>query len=127
MHKAVIAALVLLVLAAGVCIGSTVMIHRVLDQMEDLHEQIMVCTDLDDRKGALVALAQMGTIWSDATRWMEMLAPHEDIHTVREQIVSSRALLEHDDIAQYHQCMALLRESINHLRRHESMTLSNVF
>ena len=127
MKQMILSSFVLLLIAALVCICSTVLILSVLDEMSDLHEKALSYTDSDDREGALVALSQLAQCWSDADKWMEMLTDHEDIHAVREQIVSAKALLEHDDLAQYHQCMALLRESLDHIRRHESMSLSNIF
>ncbi len=127
MKRTCIGAMILLILSFVVCFGSTMLIHATLDEMENLHEATLSCTDEEDKDGAIEHLVQLGTVWSKASPWMEMLTSHEDIHNVREQIVSSKALLEHDDLAQYHQCMALLRESIDHIRRHESMTLSNLF
>lgn len=127
MKQAIISGCVLLALAVAVCVGSTLLIRTALDRMSDLHEQTLSFTDANETEQALDSLTQTAEYWSKCSVWMEMLTDHEDIHSVREQIVSAKALLEHDDIAQYHQCMALLRESLDHLRRHESMALSNVF
>lgn len=127
MKQAIIFSIALLLIAALICIGSTLLIRRSLDRMSDLSEQILSHTDRDDTAAALDSLAQIAEYWSKCSVWMEMLTSHEDIHAVREQVVSAKALLENDDIAQYHQCMALLRESLDHIRRHESMALSNVF
>lgn len=127
MQRAIIAAFVLLALSAGVCIASTCSIGQTLDKMETMHEEVLSYTDIDETDGALVALSRLATLWSEAGGWMEIVAPHEDVRDVRDQIVSAKALLENGDLAQYHQCMALLREALEHLRRHEKVSLSNVF
>lgn len=127
MKQALITGFIFLVAAAAVCIGSTLLIHTSLDRMSDLHEQTLSFTDSENTEAALDSLTQTAEYWGKCSVWMEMLTSHEDIHSVREQIVSAKALLEHDDIAQYHQCMALLRESLDHIRRHESLALSNIF
>lgn len=127
MKQMIVFSIVLLLATALICCGSTLLIHKVLDRMEDIHEQALSCTDIDDAEGALVALTQLAQLWSEADYWMEMLTDHADIHNVREQIVSAKALLEHDDIAQYHQSMALVREGLDHIRRSESLSLSNLF
>ena len=126
MKRAIFTSVVLLALATLVCVGSSFLIRNSLDRMSDLHEQVLACTDADDKAGALDALGQTAEYWEKCGYWMEMLTSHEDLHNVREQIVSAKALLENDDIAQYQQCMALLREALDHIRRHESMNLSNV-
>jgi len=118
---------ILLVLTIALCFGSTYMIHGVLDEMDRMHGHVLDCSDRGDAQGAIDALAGMARQWSDADRWMEMLADHEDIHSVREQIVSAKALLENEDIAQYRQCMALVREGLDHIRRSETLSLSNLF
>lgn len=126
MKKMIALSLVLLLLTGLLCYGSTRLIHGTLDRMADLHEQILSYTDSDEKERALVALTQMAQLWTDASRWLEMLADHGDVHSVREQIVSAKALLEHDDIAQYSQCMALVREGLDHIRRSESLSLNNL-
>jgi len=118
---------ILLLCTLALCIASTILVHSLLDEMALLHEETLSCTDNDDPKGALVALTNMARLWSDSGVWLEMLADHEDIHNVREQIVSAKALLENDDMAQYRQSMALVREGLDHIRRAEALSLSNIF
>lgn len=116
----------LLLATLALCIGSTWKVRSHLDEMSGLHAQALTCTENEDVQGALAGLTAMAQCWADADEWMEMLADHEDVHNVREQIVSAKALLAHDDMAQYQQCMALVREGLDHIRRSLSMSLSNI-
>ena len=127
MKQMIVFSVILALLTVALCCISTVMIHRSLDKMSDLHETVLSLSDEGDKEGALVALTALAQEWSDVDIWMEMLTDHEDIHYVREQIVSAKALLQNDDIAQYQQCMALVREGLDHIHRAEAVSLSNVF
>lgn len=119
--------LVVLALALGICFGGSAFIHGALDQVEELRMEALSRSDGEDIEGTMESLTKLAEVWSRYEPYLEMLTSHEDVHRVLEEVVSAKALYNREDIAQYEQSMALLGESIEHIRKHESVSLSNIF
>lgn len=127
MRAAIAVSCVVLVLALGICFGGSLFIHGALDKLEELRMETLERSDAEDEEGALESLTKLAEVWCKYEPYLEMLTSHEDVHRVLEEIVSAKALYAREDIAQYEQSMALLGESIEHIRKHESVSLSNIF
>lgn len=127
MRMKLILTLAVLVVSVALCAVSMYLIFGVLDDMDDMTSVVLERSDAGDREGARETLAQMALIWQDAQPLLEALTPHEDLHEVQMQYVEAATNLESGDMDDFARSVALLKESLSHLRDHESLSWSNLF
>lgn len=127
MRVKLISTIVVLALSVALCLMSMHLVFSMLDEMEDYAAVILEKTDRDDREGARETLAQMAQKWQDAMPLLEALTPHEDLHDVTLQYVEATTNLESGDMDDFARSVSLLKESLGHLRDHESLSWSNLF
>ena len=127
MRRSLIVSGVLLALAVAVCALSDAAIERTLDGAEQLRLRVLAQAEREDDVGALEAVTQLALYWTEREPLMEMLTSHEHIRRVREEFVSGKLLLQLGDRDAFEEHMALLGEGLEHIRRHETVSLANIF
>lgn len=63
----------------------------------------------------------------EKTPVLEMLTPHEDLHALMIELCSASVSLSVNDTEEYRKSVDLLKETIDHLISHESLSFSNIF
>ncbi|MEA4897660.1 DUF4363 family protein [Bacillota bacterium Meth-B3] len=126
MRVKLIATLAVLGLALAVCVASMLFVFTLVDQMEVMAAVVLERMDVNDTVGAREALSQLAEKWARAGGWLKSLTPHEDLHEVSIHATEAATTLEAGDTDDFRRSMALLMESLKHLREHESFSLSNV-
>ena len=59
-------------------------------------------------------------------RWLEVLAPHDDLHEMRMQLTEAGTCLSIGDDDGYRESIRLFNELLDHLKTHEEPSLSNI-
>lgn len=126
MRFKLIATLIVLVLSLAICIGTMLFVFTLVDQMESMAAVVLERMDVNDTVGAREALSQLAEKWARAGGWLKSLTPHEDLHEVTIHATEAANTLEAGDADDFRRAMALLVESLKHLREHEAFSLSNV-
>ena len=127
MRKTIVMSCMVLAAAIAVCLWSDAFIERAVSRADRARLQAMERSEDGDTAGAAEAVARLATGWREAAPLMEMLTSHEDIHRVQEAVVSARVLLRCGDSVGFAESMALLGESLEHIRRLETVSLANIF
>ena len=127
MRVKLIAVAAVLALSIGLCLFSMNRVFSMLDKMEYQTALLLERVEVGDREGGRQVLAQMARQWEEAKPLLEALTPHGDLHDVTLQYVEAATNLESGDMDDFARSAALLRESLKHLREHESLSWSNLF
>jgi hypothetical protein len=127
MRRRMIAGIVVLALAACVCVASLIYINAVIDQMDEACAQAYDAFRQQDPDLAMERTVRLAEICEKNRPFLEALTSHEDIHNVAEQYVMAKTSLELEQTDDYMMAMALLAEMLEHIREQEAPSWSNVF
>lgn len=118
---------VALVLAIGVCLGCVSTIDRAIYEMQDISTLAIDFVNAGDNKTGAEQMVRLASKWEAYRPWLEVMTSHEDLHAVTEHYTEAAMNLERDHLDDFHKSMALLDESLKHIRDQEALTISNVF
>lgn len=115
-----------LVLSLMVCAASAWVQGNVLDDMDILCISALECVRREDGEAARGYVDSLERLMDDKRGIMESLASHNDLHETATCIVDARVALECGDIDDAYQALVRLQGMLEHLRVHESLSLSNI-
>lgn len=126
MRMTLISAACVLALSLAICILSLALLGGVVTEMDELRVRVMELFEAGDYEAADVRLAQMATTWQDNESMLEIIAQHEDLHTVTTLITEANVDIATGDFDGFQRSMSLLGEALRHLMSEEELRLSNV-
>ena len=126
MRMSLISMLAVLALTVGVCVFSMTFITDVCGRMEEVHDAVMDCAEEGDREQAHEELCRMAQIWKRHEAVMAVLVAHGSIHEITGLLIQAEASLEADDITDFFESMAQLKQALGHMQQDEKLHLSNI-
>lgn len=120
------AAIVVAVVCIAGCFASVAYIDEATDELSDLAMRLMDYADAGDYDHASETLVIMTNQWTRHRPILEMLSDHEDLHRVTELLVEGQVHLKYEHANDFYQAMALLNESLQHLRDSEQLSWANL-
>ena len=126
MRSMLIALLVVVALAAGVCACARAHVLRSTDELEDMRAAAAERLRVDDARGALQAIAALERRWAEAAPSLEIFASHDALHEVACELSDARACLEAGDVDDCLRSLVQLGGSLEHIRAAEEISLANL-
>lgn len=120
-------AIVVTIVSVALCFASVAYIDEATDELSDLAMQLMDYAEAEDYAHASETLVIMANQWARHRPILEMISDHEDLHNVTEQLVESQVHLKYEHANDFYQSMALLDESLRHIRDSERFSIANIF
>lgn len=126
MRAMFVAMCAVLILALGTCTISMRLQFRMLDALEKQCGGAISCVLDDDIAGAMEYVQHMKLTVEKSTRFMEMVASHDQLHEALGNITDAQVALECEDMDDAYQALAELEGVIDHMRAHETLSLENI-
>lgn len=126
MRTMLIAALAVAIATGGLCCWGISYIDEATDELSDLAMQLMDHAAVENYEGAQETIVIMTNQWARSRPVLEMLTDHEDLHAVTEHLVQGQIHLKYRHANDFYQSMALLNESLRHMRDSERLSLANI-
>lgn len=126
MRTMLIAALTVAVVTGSLCCWGISYIDEATDELSDLAMQLMDHAAAENYEGAQETITIMANQWARNRPVLEMLTDHEDLHNVTEHLVQGQTHLKYRHANDFYQSMALLNESLRHMRDSERLSLANI-
>ena len=126
MRATFISLCVVLALSLALGIVSMQAQFRVLDMLDTSCGSAIACVIDDDISGAMGHVDRLYDIMEESSWFMELVASHDQLHEALGSIVDARVALECEDADDAYQALARLQGTIDHLREHETISLSNL-
>lgn len=126
MKTMLIAALVVVIATAGICCWGISYIDEATDELSDMAMLLMDHAAAENYAAAGETIIIMANQWARRLPVLEMLTDHDDLHSVTEHIVEGQTHLRYRHANDFYQSMALLNESLQHIRSAESFALANI-
>lgn len=126
MKTMLIAALAVVIATAGICCWSISYIDEATDELSDMAMLLMDYAAGENYAAAAETIVIMANQWTRSLPVLEMLTDHDDLHTVTEHLVEGQTHLRYRHANDFYQSMALLNESLRHIRNAEEFSLANI-
>lgn len=126
MRSTLIALLVVVALAAGVCACARAHVLRSTDELEDMRAAAAERLRVDDARGALQAIAALERRWAEVVPSLEIFASHDALHEVACELSDARVCLEAGDVDDCLRSLVRLGGALEHIRAAEEISLANL-
>lgn len=126
MKARIIVVISMLLISVSVCLISMLYVRSAMNEMEDMRIQTVLAVEEGRKEDALVLLTDMISLLDERSRILECLTPHEDLHNLVIELTTAKKSLMIGDMDDYKQSVMLIQEFSEHIRDHESLTLSNI-
>ena len=113
--------------AVGLCILSMMMHCDALDELDGFCRKAMMAVKEEDVSQAMEYVDNMDKCFEKREMPLEFVANHDLLHEVRSSIVDARIALECKDLDDAWQALERLMGSTDHMRAHESFSMSNLY
>lgn len=123
------AILTLSVLAAALmlCAASLFTVNHTVDEALRLRGQALVAFDQGRSDAARDGMQALAGFWERRNGVMEMLASHDDLHSVEAAIADARICLECEDRDDFLRAMSTVDSGLRHLRDEEAVRWTNLY
>ena len=126
MKTMLISALAIAIATGIFCFWGISYIDEATDELSDLAMQLMDHAANENYSAASETITIMANQWERERPVLEILTDHEDLHAVTEHLVQGQIHLKHRHANDFYQSMALLIESLRHMRNAEEFSLANI-
>ena len=116
MKRLAIMTLLVLAVALAVCTASRLILVGILDEAEDLTTEIFTAMHEGSPTAALDGLVELATLWEEKTPVLSFLCPHEHLHEVESNIIQAEICITYTDMEDFYSSIALISESLAHIR-----------
>ncbi len=110
----------------ALCLFSLFYVHSAMNELTALRLTLEEQADAGQTDEAQATLARMLNEIQSRGHWLEMLAPHDDLHEMRMQLTEAGTCLSIGDDDGYREAIRLFGELLDHLKTHEEPSLSNI-
>ncbi len=122
-----IAALIAFILALSTALASLTVMRRTANELEAMRVDILRLAEAGDAEHAAERIAHMADAWAARKRLLEIVAPHETLHTVSQLIVEADTAFAARDSEDFSRTMRLLGLALEHLYDEERFRIENIF
>lgn len=119
--------IIIFALALGVCVCSYTLVKRTMGEMDDMRVEVLMLAENAEYERAEAGITAMLTKIKQKSKVLEMLTPHEDLHTLIMQLTDAKVSLSIRDMDDFDKAMSLFKEYLDHINSHEALTISNIF
>ena len=116
MRTTLIALIVVVLAAVGLCAFAQTHICAVVEEMDLLRVEAETRARAGDDAGAAERLTRLADRWQEERAAMEMLTSHDSLHEVYSELVDARVCLESGDYDDCYRALAQLGEALHHIR-----------
>jgi hypothetical protein len=116
-----------LAVSLALCLFSLFFQQRTLEGLDRMRSEAVSLINAGDRAGAEEKITQLADSFENRSKILEMIASHNDLHDAYLHIVGAKISLELRDLDDTSKELALLGETLSHLRQHEAFTISNIY
>ena len=120
------AALIVAVATGAICGWGISYIDEATDELSDMAMQLMDHAAAENYSAAAETITMMANRWERDKPVLEMLTDHDALHEVTEHLVQGQTHLRYRHANDFYQSMALLNESLRHLRDAEKLSITNI-
>lgn len=126
MRQRLLIVVLMTVFSLALCLFSLFYVRSAMEELAVLRLTLEEQADADMRDEAQATIAQMLNVIQARGRWLEVLAPHDDLHEMRMQLTEAGTCLSIGDDDGYREAIRLFGELLEHLKTHEEPSLSNI-
>ena len=126
MRSTFISMVCVLAVSIAICVVSMTVQFRVLGTMDVLCGDAVASVLDDDITSASGKVAQLRRVMDETTWFMELMAFHDQLHEAHASITDAQVALECEDTDDAYQSLKRLQGTIDHLRDHEKLSISNL-
>jgi hypothetical protein len=98
-----------------------------VDEMERIRAIAFEAARRGDYAAAGKAVDALEKEFKERSKWLELLGPHDDLHEIYLQIVDAKVCIELEKRDDVHQALVHLKEVLQHVRDHESFSMTNLY
>lgn len=112
--------------ALGICIISMRAQFRVLDKLDAGCGDAIAAVVNDDIMTAMEHVQRLNDVLESNMWFMEFVSSHDQLHEAVSGIIEAQVALECSDMDDAYQALAGLEGTLEHLREHETLSMSNI-
>ncbi len=127
MRQRLLIVILMTVFSLALCLFSLFYVRSAMAELAALRLTLEEQADAGKTDEAQATIAQMLNEIQAHGRWLEVLAPHNDLHEMRMQLTEAGTCLSIGDKDGYREAIRLFNELLDHLKTHEEPSLSNIF
>lgn len=127
MRQRLLIVILMTVFSLALCLFSLFYVRSAMAELAALRLTLEEQADAGKTDEAQATIAQMLNEIQAHGRWLEVLAPHNDLHEMRMQLTEAGTCLSIGDEDGYREAIRLFNELLDHLKTHEEPSLSNIF
>ncbi len=115
------------ILSIAVSVFSSLYVQSVMNEVIDKAGMIENLLENDNTEKALEAAKKLKNDIEKKEPFLEGLVPHEDLHDLSVQIADADLSIKIGDLDDCKKAIELMKENADHLIKHESFLLGNIF
>ncbi len=127
MRSTTIAMIIVVALSMALCTLSLLSVRRAVGEMDILRVRAGEQARAGDLIAAEESLVAIANRLQKARATLEILTSHDDLHEVMLQIADARVCLEFEEMSEFQRTLALMGETLSHIRDMEEPTLANLY
>ena len=126
MKQRLLIVVVMTAFSLALCLFSLFYVRISMAELAALRLTLEEQADAGQIDEAQATIARMLNEIQARGRWLEVLAPHDDLHEMRMQLTEAGTCLSIGDDDGYREAIRLFNELLDHLQTHEEPSLSNI-
>ena len=126
MKQRLVIVILMTAFSLALCLFSLFYVRSSMAALAELRLTLEEQTDAGQTDEAQATIARMLNEIQAHGRWLEVLAPHDDLHEMRMQLTEAGTCLSIGDDDGYREAIRLFNELLDHLKTHEEPSLSNI-
>ncbi|MDO4828405.1 MAG: DUF4363 family protein [Clostridia bacterium] len=126
MKQRLVIVILMTAFSLALCLFSLFYVRDTTDELAALRLTLEEQADAGQTDEAQATIARMLNEIQAHGRWLEILAPHDDLHEMRMQLTEAGTCLSIGDDDGYRESIRLFNELLDHLKTHEEPSLSNI-
>lgn len=126
MKQRLVIVILMTAFSLALCLFSLFYVRGTTAELAALRLTLEEQADAGQTDEAQATIARMLNEIQARGRWLEILAPHDDLHEMRMQLTEAGTCLSIGDDDGYREAIRLFNELLDHLKTHEEPSLSNI-
>lgn len=115
------------VLSLFICLFSSAFVHSSMDTVIEKAEDMEMLLEKNDTEKAFDTALKLKEDIEKRESILEGLVPHEDLHDLSVQIADAGLSIKIGDLDDCKKAIELMKENAEHLIKHESFLIGNIF
>lgn len=114
------------VVAVSFALTCMFVVHHAVEQVEKLSMEAQELADQGKIEEVVAKMTQLASEWKRHQPFLEMLISHDEMQAVVERYTEAEVYLRRDELDEFYSNMALLMETLDHIREQETVRWGNV-